>query len=338
MTKESKKTPAESMGIVPAEALSGFEACIANAAATAEARLAPYKDTTEETVAAMPTAEVKACLADLNAASKEVNAQRLSIKRPITDALKRFDDSVKAYDEQLKAKAELFKYERDRRTEIAKADRLMMLDELYNEFAPVLYDAVPLERIMEGEKWGNPSFNEKKAEQELLDKLAKIGADYNTLKNVTLACPEETQREFFSTLDLGKALAFDSEHKAELDRIAALNAEVEANRREAEEAAAAEEAAKAEAEASYQPEPETATYIEPEPPENVIPFAVSNAEPVNVYAIALEATPTQYRHLIDFFKSEGIHGRPKITGYTEYQPLYDAIAYAIDVREVIANA
>lgn len=334
MTEAKKKTPADSVAIVPAEALQGFEGCISKAAATAEARLEPYQAITAEAVAQMPTQEVKTCLADLNAASKEINAQRLAIKRPITDALKRFDEAVKQYDERIKEKAELFKEERDRRVEIAKSDRLHMLDQLYNDFAPVLYDAVPLERIIEGEKWCNPSFKEKQAEQEMLDKLAKIGADYNTLKNVSLACPEETQREFFKTLDLGKALAFDTEHKAELDRIAALNAEVEANQREAEEAAAAE----AEAEASYQPEPETAPYIEPEPPENVIPFAVSNAEPVNVYAIALEATPTQYRHLIDFFKSEGIHGRPKLTGYTEYQPLYDAIAYAIDVREVLANA
>lgn len=332
MTEAKKKTPADSVATVPAEALQGFEGCIFKAAATAEARLEPYQAITAEAVAQMPTQEVKTCLADLNAASKEINAQRLAIKRPITDALKRFDEAVKQYDERIKEKAELFREERDRRVEIAKSDRLHMLDQLYNDFAPVLYDAVPLERIIEGEKWCNPSFKEKQAEQEMLDKLAKIGADYNTLKNVTLNCPEETQREFFKTLDLGKALAFDTEHKAELDRIAALNAEVEANQREAEEAPELEPME------DYAPEVETAPYIEHEQPENVIPFAVANAEPVNVYALAIEATPTQYNALINFFKREGIHGKPKRTNYTEYQPLYDAIAYAIDVRTVIANA
>lgn len=173
-------------------------------------------------------------------------------------------------------------------------DRLNNLRAVYSELFPALSDVVPFERLIEGEKWGNYGYKDKKAEEELVEKVSSIATDWNTLEGMKNNMPfyEEAEREFFRTLSIKDAIALHNQLVEENARIEAMKAEVESNRE----------------------------FIEQEQYEATEPITepdiACQEEVTNVWLLAVEVTPSQIDNLVAYLKSRDIHGNLKRTSFT----------------------
>lgn len=260
--------------------------------------LEPYGDISPEALAGIDDKQVKACYTDLNKAIKEIDDGRKEVTRPVKEALKRFEAEAKELCAGLTEAREVVKAERDAREEARVSARLALLDETYNDFAPVLYDVVPLERLMDGEKWTNASIGDVKACELLTEKAAHVGAEYNALMSHALKCPDETVARYVETLNLAGALRFDTEHAEQLARLAEMRAQVEANRAAYERELRFEEV-----------EPEPVEQTEPEPPAEPAEYvAQTELEPSQVFAICAECTRSQLDGILASMRAEGIRG------------------------------
>lgn len=186
----------------------------------------PYKGLTAEIVADMPLKDAKQCRANLNKMRKELNDKRIAIgkeyNRPFEEFKAQVDSLIAVIDEPRDLlDAGVKAYERKQ-----KEQRREKLEQLYEEFCPFLVPNVPFERILDP-KWLNAGTTEKKAEQELCDKAASIAKDWEVLKSSNLSCPTETEIEFFKTLSVSEALAFDKRHAEEVAKLQELKAQVE---------------------------------------------------------------------------------------------------------------
>lgn len=185
-----------------------------------------YEGMTLEEVALMDLKVAKACRADLNKAVKELNDARIAVSKEYNKPLNEFKKNVDEIIAILKEPWAILDEGVKKAEEDAKNRRYEALEQTYEEFCPLLVPMVPFDRILDP-KWLTKSFGEKKAEIELCDKAAKIAKDWDILKGSNLACPTETEIEFFKTLDVSAALAYDKQRKAEIDALNELKAEVE---------------------------------------------------------------------------------------------------------------
>lgn len=172
-------------------------------------------------------------------------------------------------------------------------DRLNNLSATYSELFPALSDVVPFERLIEGEKWANYGYKDKKAEEELVDKVTTIATDWNTLEGMKSNMPffDEAEREFFRTLSIKDAIALHNQLVEESARIEAMKAEVQSNREFIDQD-------KCEA---------TKPITEPDIP--------CQEEDTNVWLLAVEVTPSQIDNLVAYLKSRDIHGALKRTSF-----------------------
>lgn len=196
----------------------------------------PYEGITPEIVAGMDLKEAKACRADLNRISKELNEARKVIKREYNKPLADFEAKVKAIDEMIKEPCEIIKEGIAFREEQAKQARIDHLRSVYYDFAPVLVEVVDFETLFEKE-WSNATFGEKKAEEALMHKINRVADDLETLKNVNLEFRDESTSVFFRTLSLKDAIEHDRNRKEEAERKKAFDEQMEEIRREREEMA-----------------------------------------------------------------------------------------------------
>ncbi len=171
--------------------------------------------------------------------------------------------------------------------------RLNNLSATYSELFPALSDVVPFERLIEGEKWANYGYKDKKAEEELVNKVTTIATDWNTLEGMKSNMPffEEAEREFFRTLSIKDAIALHNQLVEESARIEAMKDEVKSNREFIEQD-------KCEA---------TEPITEPDIP--------CQEEDTNVWLLAVEVTPSQIDNLVAYLKSRDIHGALKRTSF-----------------------
>lgn len=191
--------------------------------------LADFSGLTPESVDALDTKMAKAWRAELNSMAKQLNDARIAVKREYEKPYEAFKAKVDALIEQIKGPQKLLDDCIKARESKEKEERRLKLEATYEEFAPALVEVVPFERILDP-RWLNKSYGEAKAENALTEKVAKIAKDRDALIRSQLRVPEETMAEFYRTLDVPTALSYDEERAKELERIAAMNAEIEANR------------------------------------------------------------------------------------------------------------
>lgn len=171
-------------------------------------------------------AEAKKVLAQLPKLKKRIDAERIRVKKAYTAPLEAWEKRVHEVTNRIETVYREVKGQIDAAEQASRDARREHLIEVYEEFAPALVPMVPFERF-EDRKWMRISMNEKAAEAELCDRVAKIARDWDVLKASNLRCPQESEVEFFRTLDLQAALAFDTEHAEEIERLNDLKAEVE---------------------------------------------------------------------------------------------------------------
>lgn len=188
--------------------------------------IAPYEGITPEQAASMDAKEQKACRADLNRISKELNDARKTIKKAYTQPLSAFEAKVKEIDAMIKVPCEIIGRAIKIREDMERQDRISALYSAYMDYAPILAEAVPFERIMEPQ-WANASFGEKKAEKAMLEKVSRIADDLKTLETMQLAFPDEAKAVFLRTLSLRDARERDAMRKAESERIKAMEQQQE---------------------------------------------------------------------------------------------------------------
>lgn len=170
--------------------------------------------------------EAKKVIAELPKLKKKIEDERKRVKKAYTAPLDAFEKRVKEVTTKIELAYRGVKNQIDDAEQAARDRRYDRLHEVYEEFAPALVPMVEFDQVLEKE-WLRLSMNEKRAEDELCDKLAKLAKDWRVLKESQLRCKEETEVEFFRTLDLNAALAFDKEHAEEIERLNELKAEVE---------------------------------------------------------------------------------------------------------------
>lgn len=183
----------------------------------------------------------------LNGLKSEIEERRKAVKREYNKPLAAFEKRCKEITSIIDGASDGIKAQLDEAEERRRAGARVALEAHYREFAELLAQVVPYERLHD-DKWLNKSFGEVKAKKALEDKVSAVARDWDTLKvqRDSMAHYEVAERELFRTLDLGSALNAARAADDEDARIAAMREAVEskpaprpAPRRQAEPAAAA---------------------------------------------------------------------------------------------------
>lgn len=162
----------------------------------------------------------------INGAINSLEDRRKVIKRAYSKPLTDFEDDLKIRINRLKEASATYTKALNTADEIARAKRAAVLEEAYYEMAPALVPVVPFERILE-HTWTNKTHGEVRAKEDLAAKVAKIAADWETLKGLGLENQEEAEIEYFQTLDLSSAITHAKEALERKARLEAMKAEVE---------------------------------------------------------------------------------------------------------------
>ena len=162
----------------------------------------------------------------INGAINSLEDRRKAIKRAYSKPLTDFEDDLKLRINRLKEASATYTEALDEADKIARAKRAAVLEEAYYDMAPALVPVVPWERIYE-RSWTNKTHGEVRAKEDLAAKVAKIAADWETLKGLGLENQEDAELEFFQTLNLSSAITHAKEALERKARLEAMKAEVE---------------------------------------------------------------------------------------------------------------
>ncbi len=271
-------------------------------------RAADECDTDDEAMAAMGYEDVKRLGTSLNKAIEACEKARKAFNGDYDTPKKR----VKlAYDEAMGPVTAL--YERYKARKSAAEDeirdaRFAAMEEAYNDFMEgngmgELAEAVPF-KAMADDKWWNTvakNWSEKATANTVVKRAMEIVKDWNAVKATAYHYPEQAQATFLRTLSLREAAEQDQAMWEEAQRVAAVNAEDDANR------------AYREPEELYDPVPPEAY----EPVPGIVAEAeqvVAQAEPAT-WVLCVDLTPSQYQGMIGWFKANGVHGQPMRTSF-----------------------
>lgn len=265
--------------------------------------LAPYEGLTAENALEIDYKQAKTQRAWLNKLkNNELESPRKAIKKEYNAAYNAFEAEIKKLVSKIDFYIGLFDGAIKQHEAAAKEQRRNHLVDCYADYSPALVEVVPFERLLEP-KWLNASFGEVKAENALFEKVTNLANDWEQLKKLKDTMPyfEEAQRELFRTLSLSDAVAKNKELVDEQRRIDEMNRQIE------------------EAQQYQQGQPEDQVQATPEPPQSEqVPVEVYQAQPVvKKIVLNIEATDEQFSQLVDFMKSNGIHGTFKEVGYVQ---------------------
>lgn len=260
--------------------------------------LEPYEGMTPETAAGMDEKAAKACRAELNRMSRELNDARKAVKKDYEAPLREFEAHVKELDARIRRYADILGDALMARDAAERARKRAAIEERYVEFAGALAQALPFDRVLDP-KWLNRSTSFKKAVDDMEDRVASIAADYESLKSQagSLAFFAEDEAVFLRTLSLREALEHDAKRREETERIEAMKAEVESI-------------------AAKQPDPEPEVDMDEvheeyvyEPDLGDAPYAPPCEDgPELDWVIEARMTQGQADMLVSWLKSMGIHG------------------------------
>ena len=258
--------------------------------------VADYEGAVYDLASADAVREAKRDRSYLNGLKKEIEERRKAVKREYSKPLDAFEKRCKQITAIIDEAAGNIKAQLDRAEEERKARAYAKLQEHYEEFAELLAPVVPYERLHEPQ-WLNKTFGEVKAYEALEAKVSKLAGDWEMLKSQFEGEPfyAEAERELFTTLDLGAALAAARKAAEENARIAELRAAMEP-----EPEAAPEPVAPA-----RQPAPVAA----PAPTAAPAPAPVAPSGPATPCVMVIDsATTEQMRSIGRFAGSIGVTG------------------------------
>lgn len=265
--------------------------------------VADYEGAVYDLASADAVREAKHDRSYLNGLKKEIEERRKAVKREYSKPLDAFEKRCKQITAIIDEAAGNIKAQLDRAEEERRARAYAELKEHYEEFAELLAPVVPYERLHEPQ-WLNKTFGEVKAYEALDAKVSKLAGDWEMLKSQFEGEPfyAEAERELFTTLDLGAALAAARKAAEENARIAELKAAM---------------APEPEPEPVSEPEPEPIAAPEPEPMPAPAPMPVPMpaptpapvAEPLEAWTVEVpSATRSQIERLASVLKAQGITG------------------------------
>lgn len=247
----------------------------------------------------------KGARAQLNKMAKAVSQERNRVKRDYMRPFKAFEDRCRAIERKATDAA------RRLGEPIAEADgawrdaRTAELQSFYEEGAELLAPVVPLQRLMDGEKWLQRSCSLPKAQEELAAKVARVADGWEALKAAGLGdALADAERYFFETLDVAAAISAGrgaAEAKARIAEMAAAVApEPEPEPEPAPEPEQAPEPAPAPA--TWRPGPEDYARMAGEP-------APAPEEPRSDWHLTVTgATRSEVLALVDAMRAMGLHG------------------------------
>lgn len=272
-----------SVDYVPASITANFDALEERVCAI----VSDYEGAKYDLTSAQAIKEAKLHRSYLNGIAKQIDERRKAVKREYMLPYESFDKRARDIVSLITNVSGSIKSQLDEAEEARKAARYAELEEHYEDFAGLLAPVVPYERLHDP-KWLNKTCAQRTAEAALDEKVSKLADDWETLKQ-TLSGSEfydVAEREFFNTLDLGKAIAADARAKAEAQRIAELKAAME-------------------------PEPDPEPVHEPEPIEESVPDAEDAPVywPVVDWVIEFSGTKPQAIEVADKLRSMGLTGR-----------------------------
>lgn len=240
--------------------------------------------------------QAKASRTYLNGLANQITERRRAVKREYEIPLQEFEANVNAVVDKIKKVSDEIKEQLDEAERRYKDEKEQRLREHYEEFAELLAPVVPYEKLHE-KKWLNKSTSYKKAEAELEAKVDSVAKDWESLKKLDLEFYDAAEAVFFDTLDLGRAVAYNSKLVDDRARIEEMKSQMQPV--EAPEEAPVEEPEPAPA--PLAPEPLT-----PEPVKPPEPMASDPAMPVVM--VIDSATTEQIRSIGRFCGSIGVTG------------------------------
>ena len=258
--------------------------------------VADYEGAVYDLASADAVREAKHDRSYLNGLKKEIEERRKAVKREYSKPLDAFEKRCKQITAIIDEASGNIKAQLDRAEEERRARAYAKLQEHYEEFAELLAPVVPYERLHEPQ-WLNKTFGEVKAYEALEAKVSKLAGDWEMLKSQFEGEPfyAEAERELFTTLDLGAALAAARKAAEENARIAELKAAMEPE----------PEAAPEPADPARQPAPVAA----PAPTAAPAPAPVAPSGPATPCVMVIDsATTEQMRAIGRFAGSIGVTG------------------------------
>lgn len=259
--------------------------------------VADYEGATYDLTSAQAIKEAKHDRSYLNGLKKEIEERRKAVKREYSKPLDAFEKRCKQITAIIDEAAGNIKAQLDRAEEERRARAYAKLQEHYEEFAELLAPVVPYERLHEPQ-WLNKTFGEVKAYEALEAKVSKLAGDWEMLKSQFEGEPfyAEAERELFTTLDLGAALAAARKAAEENARIAELKAAM---------APEPEPEPEPESEPTAEPDPMPAPAPMPAP----MPAPVAPSGPATPCVMVIDsATTEQMRAIGRFAGSIGVTG------------------------------
>lgn len=258
--------------------------------------VADYEGAVYDLASADAVREAKRDRSYLNGLKKEIEERRKAVKREYSKPLDAFEKRCKQITAIIDEAADGIKAQLDRAEEERRARAYAKLKEHYEGFAELLAPVVPYERLHEPQ-WLNKTFGEVKAYEALEAKVSKLAGDWEMLKSQFEGEPfyAEAERELFTTLDLGAALAAARKAAEENARIAELKAAMEPEPEAAPELA--------------DPAPQPAPVAAPAPTVPPAPAPVAPSGPATPCVMVIDsATTEQMRSIGRFAGSIGVTG------------------------------
>lgn len=246
----------------------------------------------EATLEEMPYKDVKNLEQALSKTISNAEDARKQLKKhwnePLNIVTAKYNDAMG----EVKRLHEQYKQERVGRDEAEKENKRADLEATYLDFIESsglenLADLLPFDRILE-DRWLNKSCKKEKADNELVQKVSAIVADWESLKKTQYHYPEEAQAEFFRTLSLREVNENDARKFEEAQKLEALNKEVSENQAYGQAP-----------EPIYDPIIEEAESI------------VADVEPIRTYIIEAHMTESQWAMVRGYLQQLGIHGSLK---------------------------
>jgi hypothetical protein len=221
----------------------------------------------------------------LNGLSTSLNQRRKEVKERYMAPVVAFEAMVKELDAPIREASTAIDVQVKAFEDEAREAKRAELKKHYEEYAPIMVDAVPFERIFDA-KWLLAACDLMRGFDEIEARVNRIAVDEAALDDLGLAHPIEAKAEYFATLDLSRAIARSKELDAQVERARVLE--------EQKAAFAAEVAPPA-------PEPVAAPAPAPEP-------APAPAEEARDWTLTLTCTRSQLDAAIAAIAALGIRG------------------------------
>lgn len=234
MTSEAQNVVAEvieeqeaselSVAYVPSTIEANFDALEAHV----RAKVADYEGAKYDLTKAENIKEAKGDRKYLNGLKNEIEARRKAVKNDYNKPLDAFEKRCKEITSIIDEAADNIKAQLDQAEQERQDRAYAKLQEHYEEFAGLLAETVPYERLHE-KQWLNKTFGEAKAFKALEAKASRFAGDWDTLRSQFEGEPffADAERKLFATLDLGAALTAARKAAEENARIAELKESME---------------------------------------------------------------------------------------------------------------